>query len=67
MKKFLFLLAAVACVAFASCSKDDGGSNNPEPEITLDGYDEPYIKWGRRRMRYGRRFPMNYCWKKLMD
>lgn len=45
MKKFLFLLAAVACVVFTNCSKDDS-LNNSEPELTLDGYDEPYIKWG---------------------
>ena len=44
MKKFLFLLAAVVCVVFTNYSKDDS-LNNSEP-LTLDGYDEPYMRWG---------------------
>lgn len=46
MKKFLFLFAAVACVMFTNCSKDDDALSNSEPEITLNGYDEPYLEWG---------------------
>lgn len=56
MKKFLFLLAAVACVVFTNCSKDDS-LNNSEPELTLDGYDEPYIKWGATKSEIRKAVP----------
>lgn len=56
MKKFLFLLAAVACVVFTNCSKDDS-LNNSEPELTLDGYDEPYIKWGATKREIRKAVP----------
>ncbi len=57
MKKLLLLVAAIGCLAFTGCSKDDNDEPQQEPEITLDGYEEPYMKWGATKAEIKQNVP----------
>lgn len=57
MKKLLFAAAVLSSLVFVACSKDDDKEPQQEPEITLDGYEEPYMKWGATKAEIKRAVP----------
>ncbi len=57
MKKFLLLAAAIGSLAFVGCDEKNDPQLPPESEIVLDGYEEPYMKWGATKAEIKRSVP----------
>lgn len=60
MNRFLLFLVVMATTVLAGCDKGDDGNSTPNPptdEPTLEGYIEPYMKWGATRQEVKKAVP----------